>query len=177
MITKYIKIVSQNVWKNNLIVNTILKTQFSFNVIFIQESSWTTIHLILSSRSIEGKELVRVLNYSNWLIFARNLSSDNSSPRVITYINIRLLSFQFSLYRDLFNHRDISLISFFNNSIILFLMNVYSDSSQSTLKYLKNTEANFHNFLVITGNFNIRDSLWNPLYPHYSSCSNFFLNS
>lgn len=39
MITKYIKIVSQNVWKNNLIVNTILKTQFSFNVIFIQESS------------------------------------------------------------------------------------------------------------------------------------------
>ena len=95
MITKYIKIVSQNVWKNNLIVNIILKTQFSFNVIFIQESSWTTIHSILSFRSVEGKELVRVLNYSNWLIFARNLSSDNSSPRVITYINIRLLSFQF----------------------------------------------------------------------------------
>ena len=35
---------------------------------------------------------------------------------------------------------------------------MYSDSFQSTLKYLKNIEANIHNVLVITGNFNIRDS-------------------
>ena len=37
MIIKDIKIFSQNVWKNNMIVNTILKTQFFFDVIFIQE--------------------------------------------------------------------------------------------------------------------------------------------
>jgi len=35
MIIKEIKIFSQNMWKNNSIVNTILETQFSFNVIFI----------------------------------------------------------------------------------------------------------------------------------------------
>ena len=108
-----------------------------------------------------------VPNHPNWLTFARSSTSDNNSPRVVTYINIRLSSFHFSLYRDLLNHRDISLVSFFNNSIIFFLMNVYSDSSQSALKYLKDTKANIYNILVITGDFNIRDSLWNPLYPPF----------
>ena len=65
MITKDIKIFSQNMWKNNLIINTILETQFFFDVIFIQEPSWTTICSILSSKSVEGKELVEVPNHSN----------------------------------------------------------------------------------------------------------------
>jgi len=38
-------------------------------------------------------------------------------------------------------------------------MNVYSDSSQSALKYLKDTEANNYNVLVMTSDFNIRDNL------------------
>jgi len=36
MIFKDIKISSQNVQKNNLIVNTILETHFAFNIVFIQ---------------------------------------------------------------------------------------------------------------------------------------------
>ena len=39
------------------------------------------------------------------------------------------------------------------------MINVYSDVNQSALKYLKNTEANVHNVLVIASNFNIRDSI------------------
>ena len=84
------------------------------------------------------------------------------------------------LHRNLLNYRDISLISFFNNSIIFFLINiysdssnVYSDSSQSALKYLKNTEANIHNILILTRDLNIRDSLWNSFYPHHSTLSNY----
>ena len=38
------------------------------------------------------------------------------------------------------------------------MLNVYSDSSQTALKYFKNTEANINNVLIMTGNFNIRDS-------------------
>ena len=72
MIIKDIKIFSQNVHKNNLIVNTILETKFSFNI-FIQEPSWTTIHSILSSRCSEGEKLVGAPNYPNWLTFSRNL--------------------------------------------------------------------------------------------------------
>ena len=50
-------------------------------------------------------------------------------------------------------------------------MNVYSDSSHSALKYLKNTEVNIPNLLIITGDFNIRDSIWDPSFPHHSTIS------
>ena len=38
-------------------------------------------------------------------------------------------------------------------------MNIYSDASHSALKYLKNTEVNIINLLIMTGDFNIRDQL------------------
>ena len=151
-----------------MIINTILETQYSFDVIFIQELSWVTICSIPSSKSEEEEALVKVPNHPNWLTFSRNLLSANDSPRVVTYINIKLSSFHFYLCKDIYNHRDISLISFFNNNDIFFLINIYSDSSQSTLKYLKNTEVNISNILVMTGNFNIKDNLWDSYYLHYS---------
>ena len=65
------------------------------------------------------------------------------------YINIRLTQFCFSLQKDIFNHRDISCISFFNNSSIYFLINIYSDSFQIALKYLKDTEYYKMNYSLI----------------------------
>jgi len=95
---------------------------------------------------------------------------------IITYINIRLFSFQFSLYKDIYNYRDVSLISFFNNNSIFFLINVYLDFSQLALKYLIDTEVNINNILVMTGDFNIRDNLWDRNYLHYSIHSNFLFD-
>ena len=50
-------------------------------------------------------------------------------------------------------------------------MNIYSDSSHTALKYLKDTEVNIKNVLLITGDFNIRDSLWDSAFPFHSSVS------
>jgi len=50
-------------------------------------------------------------------------------------------------------------------------MNIYSNSSHSTLKYLKDTEVNINNILIMTGDFNIRDSLWDSSFPFHSSIS------
>ena len=50
-------------------------------------------------------------------------------------------------------------------------MNIYSDSSHSTLKYLKDTEANILNLLIMTGDFNIRDSIWDLSFPHHLAIS------
>jgi len=44
---------------------------------------------------------------------------------------------------------------------------MYSDSSQLALKYLKNTEANISNILVMTGDFNIKDNLWDSYYLYH----------
>jgi len=40
------------------------------------------------------------------------------------------------------------------------------------LKYLKDTEVNINNVILMTGDFNIRDSLWDPSFPFHSSISN-----
>jgi len=104
-------------------------------------------------------------------MFSRFSLDSNDLPRVISYVNIRLLPLRFLLRKDITNHRDINLISFFNNNTCLFILNVYSDSSHSVLKYLKDTEANIRNVLLMTGNFNIRDHLWDPSFPHHSSIS------
>ena len=75
------------------------------------------------------------------------------------FINIRLSSFCFSFHKDVINHRDILLASFFNNGDIFWLMKIYSNSSHSVIKYLKDTEFNIQNLLVITRDFNIWDFL------------------
>jgi len=56
------------------------------------------------------------------------------------------------------------------------MVNVYSDSSQSALKYLKNTETNIHNVIIMMGDFNIRDSIWDFNFPFHSSHSNILLD-
>ena len=56
------------------------------------------------------------------------------------------------------------------------MINIYSDSLQSVLKYLKNTGVDIPNVLAIAGDFNIRDSFWDPLFPHYSSHSDLLIN-
>ena len=158
MILKDLNIFSQNIWKNNFIINTILEVNYNFNVIFIQELSWTTIRSIPSLENCKGISLVDVTNHPNWLIFARESDSVNDSPRIIIYVNIRLSSLCFSFHKDIISHRDILLISFFNNNDIFWLMNIYSDSSHSAFKYLKDTKANIRNLLIMTGNFNICDN-------------------
>ena len=75
----------------------------------------------------------------------------------------------FSLQNNVLNYKDILCISLFNHGSTFFLINVYLDSSQLALQYLKDTEVNIDNVLIITGNFNIRDCLWDPSYPFHSS--------
>jgi len=92
MILSKLKIFSQNVQKNNFIINTILEVNQDFDIIFIQELSWMTIRSIPSTSNPEGIPLLGVPNHPNWLTFARDPCSPNDLPRVISYINIHLSS-------------------------------------------------------------------------------------
>ena len=172
MIIKNLKNLSQNICKNSLIVNTILKTQVHFDIILIQEPPWSEIWKIPSTLICEGEPLMGTCHHPNWISFARIPLDNKDFPRVITYINTCLSSLRFLLCKDIFNHRDISLISFLNNNICHYILNVYSDSSHSALKYLKDTEVNINNIILMTGDFNIRDSLWDSSFPFHSSISN-----
>ena len=107
-------------------------------------------------------------------MFAKHNGNGNEHPRVLTYINSRLTHLHFSLRKDLINHKDIILISFFNYGIICFVINIYLDNQKTALKYLKNTKVNLNNVLIIIENFNIRDNNWDLLYLHHSIYANIF---
>ena len=171
MILKNLKILLQNVRKNHLIVNTILETHLHFNIILIQELPWSIIRKIPSTASSEGENFIGTVHHPNWLLFVINPPNKVTSPRVTAYINIHLSPLCFSLCSDIINHSDILLMLFTNDHVQYFIMNIYSDSSHSALKYLKDIEVNIDNVLVMTGDFNIRDSLWDPSFPHHSSIS------
>ena len=108
-------------------------------------------------------------------MFSRHSVNNNEYPRVLIYINIWLIQLQFSLRKDIMNHKDINLILFFNNSIICFISNIYSDKQQFALKYLKIIEANLNNVLIVIENFNIRDNDWDPSYSHHSIYSDILM--
>ena len=159
MIIQKLKIFSQNACKNSLITNTILETQNYLDIILIQELPWPEIRKISSTSNCEEEPLMGTCHNPNWITFARIPSDNNDFPRVISYVNICLLPFWFLLCKDIFNHRDVNLIFFLNNSVCHYILNIYSDSSHSALKYLKNTEVNINNVLLMINDFNIRDSL------------------
>ena len=87
------------------------------------------------------------------------------------FINIRLSSFHFSFHKDIIDHKDILLVSFFNKGIMYWIMNIYSDLSHNAIKYLKNMELNLRNLLIMTKDFNICDNLWDPSFNYYSFIS------
>jgi len=65
---------------------------------------------------------------------------------------------RFSLRKDLINHRDINVIDFHNGQDVNFIINVYSDSNQTALQVLRNNTRNIGIMIIMTGDFNIRDS-------------------
>ena len=171
MIVKNLKIFSQNICKNSIIINTILETQNQFDILLIQEPPWSEIHKIPSSSNCNGEPFMGTCHHPNWIAFARSPSNSRDFPRTITYVNICIFSLCFFLCNDIFNHWDINLISFSNNDTCHYILNVYSDSSHSALKYLKDTEVNINNVLIMIGDFNIHDSLWDPSFQFHSSIS------
>ena len=104
-------------------------------------------------------------------MFSRISFQACDSLKVVTYINIYIY-LCFFLWNGIFSYRDIACISFFNYGLIYYLINVYSDSSQSALKYLKDTEVNINNVLIMTRDLNIRDSFWDLNFPYHSSHRN-----
>jgi len=75
----------------------ILEFNKYFDIIFIQELLWLFIQSIPSSSSEEGDSLVKAPNHPNWVTFSRSPLNDNDSPRVVSYINVWLSHFRFSL--------------------------------------------------------------------------------
>ena len=89
--------------------------------------------------------------------------------RVATYINKHLSRMRFALQLDIVNYCNINILAFYNNQDVNFIINVYSDSNQTALQFLNRNIVNLNNTIIITGDFNIRNSDWDPNFHYHSS--------
>ena len=115
------------------------------------------------------------LNHLFWITFVRHLYKYNKHLKVLMYINSRLISFSFLFRKDIYNYKDINLVPFANSSSIHFILSIYSDNHQLALKYLKDTEVDLNNVIIMSGGFNIRNSDWNPSFPHHLMHADYLL--
>jgi len=168
MIKHKLKFFLQNVRKNKILTDLILETQKNiFNIILIQEPAQSLLRRIPSNTNPEGDPLYGTPNHSDWMLFTQDYNNIENYPRVATYINKQLSRMRFSLRKDLINHCDINIIDFHNGQDVQFIINIYSDSNQTAIQTLHNNIRNISNMIIMTGDFNIRNSDWDPNVHHH----------
>jgi len=159
----------QNVRKNKTLTDIILETRKNISdIILIQEPPRSLLRHIPSHTNPKGDPVYGTPKHLDWSLFIQNDGCTDNYPRVATYINRRILRLRFSLRKDLINHQDINVIDFHNGQNINFIINVYSDSNQTALRVLRNNIRNIGNTVIMTGDFNIRDSDWDPNIQYHS---------
>ena len=87
---------------------------------------------------------------------------------IATYINEKVKKLRFSLCLDIINYCDINIIGFYNHQDTSYIINIYSNNNQIALYVLCDNIRGLSKTLVMTRDFNIKDSDWDPNYYHYS---------
>jgi len=163
MIKQNLNIFSQNVRKNKVLTDIILENnKNSTDIVFIQEPSRSLIRQVPSHSNPEGDPIFGMPNHPEWTLFTHPDVSQDNYPCIATYVNKRLSKLRFALRLDIVNHRDISILAFHSDYNINFIINIYSDSNQIALHYLRQNIINLEGTIIMTGDFNIRDSDWDP---------------
>ena len=157
--TNIICIYLQNVRKNYVLVDSLLESQKDlYNILFIQEPLWNFIQYTPSTSSPSGQEIVSAPIHPEWTQVVQFSQDSEQTPRVMCFIHSRLSRLCFALGRDIVDHRNIQLLSFFNRDRCQFFMNVYSDDLHTAINFLSREALNIPNLLYMGGDFNIRDA-------------------
>jgi len=147
-----------------VLVDTFLESQKDhYDIFFVQKPPWNFICYAPSTVSLEEDKVVGASIHPDWTQVVRVPRDSEDVPRVMAFIHSRLS--RLSLRRDVVDHRDILLLSFFNRGECHFLMNVYSDDHHSAVKFMLDQIIDIPNLLYMGEDFNIRDAEWDPAAP------------
>ena len=102
-------------------------------------------------------------NHPEWTLFICQDPTQENYTRVATYVNKHLVRMRFALQLDIINHHNINVLAFHNDWDTNYMINIYSDSNQTALQVLWQNMVNIDNTIILTGDFNIRDSDWDPV--------------
>ena len=106
--TNILRIYSQDVQKNYVLVDSLLEFQKDlYDILFIQEPPWNFIQFAPSTSSPGGQEVISAPIHPEWTHVVRFPQDSEQTPRVMCFTHSRLSRFRFALRRDIVNHRDI----------------------------------------------------------------------
>jgi len=101
-------IYSQNVWKNYVLVDSLLESQKDlYDILFIQEPPWNFIHFAPSTIASGGNEVVSTPIHPEWTQVVWFSQNSEQTPRVMCFIHSKLSRLHFVLRRDIVDHRNI----------------------------------------------------------------------
>jgi len=92
------------------------------------------------------------------------------------FIYSRLSRLHFALRRDIVDHRDIQLLLFFNRGQCQFLMNIYLDDLHTAINFLSYKAPNIPHLLYMGGDFDIRDTEWDPFVSSHPTAGQALIN-
>ncbi|KAF4614683.1 hypothetical protein D9613_002817 [Agrocybe pediades] len=138
----------------------------SFDVLFVQEPPWRTIRQAPSPNNRDGEDIVGAPMHPAWLYMVRPPTNDET-PRVMAFVSKRLERLRPSMRRDLADHRDIFILSLFQDNETYHLMNVYNDADGTAVRYLSNHVHELPQLHYMGGDFNIHSREWDPEVTHH----------
>ena len=142
-----------------MLVDSLLEFQKDlYDILFIQEPLWNFIRFAPSTTTSGGDEVVGAPIHPDWTQVVQFPQSSEQIPRVMCFIHSRLSRLCFALRRDIVDHRNIQLLSFFNRGQCQFLMKIYSDDLHTAVDFLSNGAPNIPHLLYMGGDFNVRNA-------------------
>jgi len=146
-----------------VLVDTFLESQKDhYDIFFVQEPPWNFVCYAPSTISLKEDKVVGTPIYPDWTQVVRVSRNSENVPRVMAFIHSCLSRLRFSLRRDIVDHHDILLLSFFTRGECHFFINVYSNDHHSAVKFMLDQIIDIPNLLYMGGDFNIRDAEWDP---------------
>ena len=96
--TTKLRIYSQNVRKNYVLVDTFLESQKDhYDIFFVQEPLWNFIPYAPSTVSLKGDKVVGAPIHPDWTQVVRVPRDSEDVPRVMAFIHFRLFRLRFKL--------------------------------------------------------------------------------
>ena len=136
-----IRILSFNVAKNFLLVDTLLSRFVNdYDLIFLQEPAWQVVRMAPSTSNREGDDVVGAPRHPAWNMMVRPPLLDQP-PRVMAFVSTRLAPLRPALRRDVFDHRDILMVSLFAEGWSFNFLNVYNDDQNTAVRHLVERNA------------------------------------
>src|SRR6266404_1399906 len=160
---------SINMRRRNAALHTLLETNQSDNILFIQEPWFCCVSIARSDAHLHGVDVLGSVAHPAWLLLYPHYT-DASRAKVVTYVRkfqrahpTRPTTLQVITRNDLVTHPSVQLLEIWAHRLHFRVINFYNDvadpTALQTLMHIPFPDLTPH---VLLGDFNLHSHTWSP---------------